>query len=331
MHSLHLWQHAHTFGQDQIKAGERRTQMVIALTTIMMIIEIAGGIAFGSLALLADGLHMGSHAAALGLTVFAYAYARRYASDRRFSFGTGKVNALTGFSSAILLGGFALGMVWESIHRLLSPVEIVYNQAIAVSVVGLAVNAFSAVVLAQRPGEEDHHPHPHLPGHSDHNLKAAYLHVLADALTSVLAVIALSAGKWIGLAWMDPLMGIVGAVLITRWSYGLLRDTSAVLLDKQAPAELEQAVRGAIESEDGNRIADLHLWSIGPQTYAVAMSIVTDQPKSPPHYKSLLPDRVRVAHMTVELHSCGRGQGAPVISLGHNPPTYPSVSASHIA
>jgi cation diffusion facilitator family transporter len=230
-----------------------------------------------------------------------------------------------------LLGGFALAMVWESIHRFMNPVEIVYNEAIAVSVVGLLVNAFSAVILAQPSAEEDHHAHSRSHAHSDHNLRAAYLHVLADALTSVLAIFALSAGKWFGLAWMDPLMGIVGAALITRWSWALLRDTSAVLLDRQAPAELEQAVRHAIEGEAGNRIADLHLWLIGPQTYAVAMSIVTALPKSPPHYKSLLPDQARVGHMTVEIHRCGRGPGESATSLGYPPASDPGLSMSHIS
>jgi cation diffusion facilitator family transporter len=294
---------------------------VIAITALVMIVEVVAGIAFGSLALLADGLHMGSHTAALGLTVLAYVYARKFSSDRRFSFGTGKVNALAGFSSAILLAGFALSMVWESLHRLSNPVEIIYNQAIAVSVFGLMVNAVSAFFLAQRHSETGqlrdetpHQSHDHSHGHdqADHNLRSAYLHVLADALTSVLAIFALSAGKWFGLWWMDPLMGIVGAILITRWSWGLLRDTSAVLLDRQAPLELERSVRAAIEGEDGNRIADLHLWSIGPEIYAAAMSIVTDRPKSPPHYKSLLPATVKLAHVTIEVHPCNQGP----VSLG---------------
>lgn len=303
-HSLHLWQHEHIFGQDQIKTGERRTLLVIAITAAMMVVEIGAGIAFGSMALLADGLHMASHATALGITAFAYLYVRRHAHDRRFSFGTGKINALAGFSSAILLAVFALIMAWESMNRFLNPVEIIFNSAIGVAVVGLAVNVLSIWILGERHDEEEWHCSPYSPDRSDHNLRAAYLHVLADALTSLLAIFALSAGKFLGLVWMDPLMGVVGAILVSRWSWGLLKDTSSVLLDKQALPQLEKSIKEAIEQKDGNRIADLHVSPIGPNIYAAAISIVTDKPKLPEHYKSLLPSNIGLVHATVEVHKC---------------------------
>ncbi len=304
--SLHLWQHDHIFGQDRIKSGERRTLIVIAITATMMVVEIMAGLAFGSMALLADGLHMGSHAVALGITAFAYFYARKHAHDRRFSYGTGKVNALAGFSSAILLAVFALAMVWESVNRFFNPVEIIFNQAIAVAVIGLIVNAASVLILGHNDHEKKAHRHPaeHSHGHSDHNLRAAYLHVLADALTSLLALFALSAGKFLGFVWMDPLMGIVGAVLVSRWSWGLLKDTSNILLDMQASLELQKAVKEAIEQKDGSSIADLHPWSIGPDIYTAAISVVTDKPQSPNYYRNLLPDGIGLAHSTIEVHQC---------------------------
>lgn len=303
--SLHLWEHDHIFGQDLMKSGERRTLIVISITATMMAVEIGAGLAFGSMALLADGLHMGSHAVALGITAFAYYYARKHAYDRRFSYGTGKVNALAGFSSAILLAVFALAMVWESINRFFNPVEIIFNQAIAVAVIGLIVNAVSVLILGHNdPHEKDRHYSQHSPNHSDHNLRAAYLHVLADALTSLLAIFALSAGKFFGFVWMDPLMGIAGAVLVSRWSWGLLKDTSKILLDMQASPVLQKAVKEAIEQKDGNRIADLHVWSIGPDIFSAAISIVTDNPKPPDHYKNLLPDEIGLVHSTVEVNQC---------------------------
>lgn len=308
--SVHLWQHDHAFGQDQVKTGEKRTLWVIAITTIMMVIEIGAGLLYGSMALLADGLHMGSHAAALTITAFAYFYARKHASNRRFSFGTGKVNALAGFSSAVLLAVFALMMAGESIHRFFNPVDIVFNQAILVAIVGLVVNGISVFILGDNHDhhhghahhEHDHHDHHH--GHHDHNLRAAYLHVMADALTSLFAIFALLAGKYFGLLWMDPAMGVVGAILVAKWSWGLLKDTSRVLLDEQAPQNIQKAIRESVEQKDDNLIADLHVWSIGPNIYTAALSIVTDTPQSPNHYKALLPENIGLVHTTVEVHPC---------------------------
>ncbi len=298
--TTHQWQHDHVFGQDQIRPGERRTLLVISITATMMIIEITTGLAYGSMALLADGLHMGSHTAALGITTIAYIYTRRRATDSRFSFGTGKVNAFAGYTSAVLLALFALLMAWESFARFLNPVEIAFNQAIAVAILGLIVNCASMIMLGGHHDHDHHHGH----SHTDHNLRAAYLHVLADALTSLLAIFALLAGKYLGLSWMDPAMGIVGAILVARWSVGLIRDTSGILLDHQAPAAMQEKARAAIEAADDNRIADLHIWSIGPNIYSATFSIVSDSPKPPDHYKNLIPNDLGIVHSVVEVHQC---------------------------
>ncbi len=296
--------HSHTFDQDRKRPGENRTLVVIAITTVMMVVEIATGVLFGSMALLADGLHMASHAAALSITAFAYVYARRHANDRRFSFGTGKVNALGGFCGAVLLAVFAVMMAVESVVRLINPVAIAFNQAIAVAVVGLAVNGLSMLILNHKDGRahgnggmHTHHGHGH-----DHNLSAAYLHVLADALTSLLAIFALLAAKYFGLVWMDPLMGIVGAVMVSRWSIGLLRSTSHVLLDWQAPAHIRQAIIGAMEQRAGVAVVDLHLWAVGPGIYALIVSLATDHPEPPAYFKRLVPDNPKLVHITVEVN-----------------------------
>jgi cation diffusion facilitator family transporter len=297
------WQHDHIFGQDKVRPGERRTLWVIFIAATMMVVEITTGIAYGSMALLADGLHMASHTAALGITTIAYVYTRRCATDSRFCFGTGKVNAFAGYTSAVLLALFALLMAWESVNRLFNPVEIAFNNAIIVAVLGLIVNGASMFILG------DHHDHHHADQHHlshahDHNLRAAYLHVLADALTSLLAIFALLAGKFMGLNWMDPVMGIVGAILVARWSLGLIRDTSGIMLDHQAPAAMLEQTRVAIEDVDDNRIADLHIWSIGPGIYSATLVVVSDTPKPPEYYKSLIPKGLGIVHTIVEVHRC---------------------------
>ena len=300
--------HSHSFGQDRKRPGESRTIIVIAMTAVMMVVEIAAGIMFGSMALLADGLHMASHAATLSINAFAYVYARRHAHDTQFSFGTGKVNALGGYSGAVLLAVFALMMAVESVARLINPVSIAFNQAIFVAVVGLAVNGLSMVILNHRDDphhdreQTDPHHHHHSHRHPDHNLRSAYLHVLADALTSFLAIFALLAGKLFGLNWMDPTMGIVGAVLVARWSIELLRSTSHVLLDRQAPAYLRQKVVDGIEKNDDNRVVDLHLWAVGPDIRAAIVVVTTRVPKPPDHYKQLIPANLNLVHVTVEVN-----------------------------
>lgn len=306
-HDLSAWQHDHVFDQDKQRAGERRTLWVVLLTAVMMVVEIVAGAAYGSMALLADGLHMASHAAALSIAVLAYVMARRLATDRRFTFGVGKINSLAGFASAVLLLGFALVMVTESIDRLMKPVAIGFDQALLVAVVGLVVNGFSAWLLMSTPHEHDHH-HDHGPKHvhHDHNLRAAYLHVLADALTSLLAIAALLAAKYWGANWLDPVMGIVGAVLVARWSFGLIRGSSRVLLDWQADDDTVAALRSSIEEGSTDRVTDLHAWCIGHGIFSVQMTIVSDRPKSPYEYKALLRTDVNVVHSTVEVHQCDK-------------------------
>lgn len=297
---LDPWRHEHVFGQDRQQGGERRTFMVVILTAVMMVIEITTGIVTGSMALLADGLHMASHTTALGIAVFAYVIARRLAADRRFSFGVGKINSLAGFASAVLLLGFALVMATESIDRLIHPVGIAFDQALIVAVVGLAVNGLSAWLLVSAPhdhGHDDDHEH-----HHDHNLRGAYLHVLADALTSILAIVALLAGKLWGANWLDPAMGIVGALLVGHWSIGLIRQSSRVLLDWQANVEAVEALRTAIESGSSDRVTDLHLWSIGHGLFSAQLIVVSGNPDSPAQYKSRVPVELRVVHLNVEVH-----------------------------
>ena len=304
-HNLHLWEHSHRFNIEDDHA-ERNTRRVILLTLVMMIIEITAGYIFGSMALLADGWHMGTHAAALGITAFAYYYARKHSDNPSYSFGTGKVGVLGGFGSAVVLAVIALLMGVESIQRLVSPVNIRFNEAIAVAVVGLAVNLISAYLLRGR----HHHSHQHGSGH-DHNLRAAYLHVLADALTSLLAIVALITGKAFGWVWMDPIMGIVGALIISRWSYGLLIDTGKVLLDRDVNAEAVEEIRSIVESDSDNRVADLHVWRVGSHHLAAIISIVTHFPKPPDHYKKLLADHHEMAHITVEVNPC---EGNPCLN-----------------
>jgi cation diffusion facilitator family transporter len=318
--SIERWLHDHTFGQHKRKSGERRTLVVIAITAAMMTVEIAAGIVFGSMALLADGLHMGSHALALAISAFAYYFTRRHARDPRFNFGTGKVNSLAAFASAVLLVVFALVMAWESVRRFVSPVEIEFDQAILVAVLGLIVNGACLVVLGGHGRRHKQHSHglehgtahtheaPHATHHDmrhrDHTLWSAYLHVLADALTSFLAIFALLAGKYFGQTWLDPFMGVVGAALIVRWSWGLIGSSGHVLLDMQAPDALRGAIREAIENEGDNRISDLHVWAVGPGIYAAEIALVTSSPGEADHYWRLLPEELNLVHMTVEVHAC---------------------------
>ena len=324
--TLAAWQHRHDFAVIE-EQGERRTAQVLAITALTMIVEIIAGLSFGSMALLADGWHMGTHVAAFMITIFAYRYARRHQHNPLFSFGTGKVSVLGGFASAIALAVVALVMAVESLERLLHPQAIHFNQAIIVATIGLAVNIFCAFLLQGDHGHSHGHSHNHDPDHAhpddqedahgnhdhndhaddhhqDHNLRAAYLHVLADALTSLLAIIALSAGKMFGWHWLDPIMGIVGALVITRWSYGLLRETSPIHLDGNSTEAIQQAILTRIEAQADNRIADLHVWKVGPGCYAVIIALVTHFPQEIGTYRALLADMPTLAHVTFEVHHC---------------------------
>ena len=298
-----IWNHEHSFGQDKKQSSETRTIIVILITASMMCIEIVAGLAYGSMALLADGLHMASHTAALSISAYAYYFARKRAHDRSFSFGTGKVNSLGGYTGAILLLIFALMMVYESIHRLLKPEDILYNQAILVAVIGLIVNGASMLILGH---DEHHHGHDHH-GH-DHNLRAAYLHVLADTLTSFLAIIALLAAKFYAWNWMDPIMGIIGAILITKWSIGLLKQSGNVLLDRQAPDHLVKSVEKVIKSMPSKpEIVDLHIWLIGPNIFSAAITVLANEEKCIGCLiKSEIKNISAIVHTTIEVHQCSR-------------------------
>jgi len=301
IHSLDKWQHGHRFNTDD-SHGEQNTKRVILLTLFMMVIEVSAGYIYGSMALLADGWHMGTHAAALGITLLAYYYARRHSDNPEYSFGTGKVGVLGGFASAVVLAVIALLMGGESIKRLISPLPIHFNEAIVVAFMGLIVNVVSAFLLqGKHPHGHEHETHKI---HHDHNLRAAYLHVIADALTSLLAIIALVTGKAFGWIWMDPIMGIVGALIITRWSYGLLVDTGKVLLDRNVNQKAISEIKAIIESDSDNRISDIHVWRVGPHHLSAIISIVTHFPNSPEYYKNLLSGYDEISHVTVEVNKC---------------------------
>jgi len=304
-HSLDPGTHEHVFLGQHHSRNERRTWIVVAVTAVMMAGEIVGGSIFGSMALLADGWHMATHAAALGIAALAYLYARQQARNPRFAFGTGKFGDLAAFSSAIILALIAVQIAFESGVRLIHPVPIAYGEAIAIAVLGLGVNLASAWLLRDDTHEHGHHGHGHSHGHHhrDNNLRAAYIHVLADAATSVLAIAALLLAMVSQWTWADPVVGIVGCLVIGSWAYGMIRDSGAVLLDVKPDTAVESAIRQRLET-DGDRITDLHLWQVGPGHRAVVVSIVSDHPLAPAAYKSRLKDIPRLSHVTVEVEAC---------------------------
>ena len=306
-HSIQTWQHEHVFLGEKHDRNERRTWFVVALTAVMMVGEIIGGTIYGSMALVADGWHMSTHAGALAIAALAYRFARSHAHDPRFSFGTGKLGELAGYSSAIILALVALFIGYESVLRILNPIPISFDQATLIAVLGLGVNLLSAWLLrddhAHHHDDDDEHDHQHNDHASDHNLRAAYLHVIADAMTSVLAIAGLLAGRFYGWVWMDPLMGIVGAAVIGVWSWGLIRSSGAVLLDTVPNPKLMDSIRNQIEIE-GDRLTDLHLWLVGPGHTAVIAVVVSDRPQPPAVYKARLNGLVGVSHVTVEVHAC---------------------------
>jgi len=302
MHNMHNkshieWDHSHDFGVDN-KQNKSKVKIVFWLTTVIMIVEIAAGTWSGSMALLADGWHMGTHSAAFLITIFAYAYAKKHANNKDFSFGTGKVNYLGGFASAVALAIVALMMALESIDRLIEPQTIYFNEAIAVAVIGLIVNIASVFVLHDDHHHEGHDHHHH----HDHNLKAAYFHVLADTLTSLLAIVALLAGKYFGWIWMDAVMGIVGAIVISRWSYGLIKESSHVLLDKSANTLTLTKAIDAVTVENGTIIRDIHIWKIAPGHQAIILSIAAKIPLEASHYKKLIQQKLPgLSHISIEV------------------------------
>jgi cation diffusion facilitator family transporter len=307
-HSLERWHHAHIFLGEKHDRHERRTWFVVALTAATMVAELVGGTLFGSMAVVADGAHMSTHVAALAIAALAYRFARRHAADARFSFGTGKLGELAAFASALILLLVALIIAYESVNRFFHPVAIQYYEAIAVACIGLTVNLISAWLLS----DEDHHhghaddddddDHHHHHSH-DHNIRAAYIHVLADAVTSVLAIAGLLMGRFYGLVWMDALVGIVGAGVIISWGLGLMRSSGAVLLDIVPSRGLADRVRGRLEV-GGDRVADLHLWQLGPGHAGVIASVVTEHPQPPQNYKSRLAGIGGLSHVTIEVHPC---------------------------
>ncbi len=296
------WDHSHNFGIDSEK-NTSKVKIVFWLTTVIMILEIGAGTWSGSMALLADGWHMGTHSAAFLITIFAYSYAKKHSNNKSFSFGTGKVNYLGGFASAIALAIVAIMMVLESMQRLVEPHNIQFNEAIIVAFIGLVVNVISAFIL-----KDDHHHHHHHNEessnnhhHHDHNMKAAYLHVLADTLTSVLAIIALLVGKYMGLIWLDPMMGIVGAVVIFHWSFGLIKESSAVLLDKSVDISMLNKISLAMK-EKNSVIKDIHVWKIANSHQAAILSVSSHEPLDSDEYKEILKTFLpQLSHISIEI------------------------------
>jgi cation diffusion facilitator family transporter len=315
-HDLSPWTHHHVFDEGNPLA-ERGTRLVMWITAAMMVVEIVTGWWFNSMALLADGLHMSSHALAIGLSAFAYGAARRYASDARFAFGTWKIEVLAGFASAIFLLGVAALMVVASVEHLLRPAPIQYSEAIVIATLGLAVNIVCALILgkAHHHGHEHEHEQEAVQQHHDHrkhqdlNLKSAYVHVIADAATSVLAITALSGGMLFGWSWLDPTMGLVGAGVVSAWAFGLLKQTSRVLLDREMDNPVVDEIREAVESPSSTgetRIADLHVWRVGKSSFACALTVVThDSTLTPGRLRQQLAAHHEVAHATIEVQQCG--------------------------
>ena len=347
-HDLDLFRHSHAFGDAGEASRGRALMAVTVVTLITMVAELAAGWWSGSLALTADGWHMGTHAAALGGAVLAMRWSRRARAHEDFAFGGWKIEVLTAYTSALLLAAVAIALAVESVHKLIAPQAVAYAEAMVVAVLGLLVNLASVALLA-RAGADHHghgpgHAHDHSPGHAhghahshaddqphppagdhahapaarpahqaDHNFRAAYIHVLADAFTSVLAIAALAAGLWLGWRWLDPVVALVGAAVIGQWSWGLLRSTSMALVDATGDAPLRQAVRAAIESDGDAKLADLHVWQVGAQAWSAVLSVVADHPASPAAYRERLAPLRQLRHVTVEVHRCA-GPARPGLS-----------------
>src|SRR3954464_918389 len=316
-HSIESHRHSHIFLGSAHERNERRTWIVIAICAVMMVAEVAGGLWFGSVALVADGLHMSTHAGALLIAALAYTYSRRYATDRRLTFGTGKLGDLAAFASAIVLAMVALLIGYESLDRMIDPVPIAFDQAIAIAVLGLAVNVLSAFLLRDDHGHShghvhdardahDDHGHHHAHDHSvhrDHNLRAAFVHVVADAAVSVLVIVGLVLARQFGWLWMDPMMGLIATVVILSWSWTLIRAAGAILLDVSPDPALSSSIAARLE-QSGDKISDLHLWRVGPGHLAAVISLVSDHPNSPGFYKDKLAGLPGLSHVTIEVERC---------------------------
>jgi cation diffusion facilitator family transporter len=300
-----LFRHRHNFVPD-FSGAERRTRIVIGITAVMMVLEITVGLVSHSMALLADGWHMSTHVIAFLITAMAYYLSRKHSSNAQFTFGTGKIGVLGGFSSAVVLAMIALLMAGESAYRLFVPLTIHFNEAIGIASLGLLVNLSCALLLK----DDSHHRHHDGQSHTDDhrhdlNLRAAYVHVLADAFTSVLAIIALTGGKFAGWSWLDPIMGIVGSGVVFSWAYALMRDTSGILLDRTPPSsDLPDQIRRAVESDGDSLITDLHVWQVGTGKFAAIVSIVAHEPRSSDEYRELLREHEELVHLTIETQHC---------------------------
>jgi cation diffusion facilitator family transporter len=328
IHNLSAWQHNHVYDPGNL-TGERRTWIVVGITAVTMVAEIVAGALTGSMALLADGWHMATHVVALSIAGVAYLLARRWARDERFAFGTWKIEVLGAFSSALLLGVVGIAVVFESVQRLMEPAPINFVPALVVAFIGLTVNLASAWVLAGAHGDahghdpHDHHDHGHghdhdhdhdhdhehehhheHRAHHDLNLRSAYVHILADAFTSVLAIVALSAGLWAGITWLDPVMGLVGAGVILWWSKGLLAESARILLDREMDAPVVREIRAAIQIDGDAEIADLHVWRVGRASHAAVVTVVAHMPLTPAAYRERLRGIATLRHVSVEVNHC---------------------------
>jgi cation diffusion facilitator family transporter len=306
MHTTDIsaWKHEHNF-TDDTSSAEKRTRRVVVLTGAMMLIEIVAGYFFHSMALMADGWHMGTHVAAFALAAVAYSYGRRHAKDARFTFGTGKVGVLGAFTSAIVLSIIALLIAADSIHRLLVPQTIHFREAIIIAVVGLFVNLLSAFMLKDHHHHGHDHSHGHSHDHHDLNLKAAYIHVLADTFTALGAVLALTTGYFLGWVWLDPAMGLVGTIVILSWAWTLLRDSGSILLDRvPASSDLPVVIREGIELDGDSKITDLHIWQVGAGKFAAIIGVVAHHPRTPDEYRAALKIHEELVHITLEVHTC---------------------------
>jgi cation diffusion facilitator family transporter len=298
--SIEGWKHEHVFLGRRHDRHERRTMCVVALTAARMVTEIVGGTLFGSMALVADGWHMSTHAAALAIAALAYRFARLHAGSARFAFGTGKLGELAAFASAIILAMIALFIGYESVVRLYQPIRIHFAEALPIAGLGLLVNLASAWLLRDDHAHDDEDDDTH---HHDTNIRAAYVHVMADALTSVLAIVALAAGRFLGIVWLDPMMGLIGAAVILSWSWTLVRKAGAVLVDAAPVARLIEDVRAHLEI-GSDRVSDLHVWRLGPGHLGVIAAIVSDRPLPPDVYKRRLAGFPSLAHLTIEVNAC---------------------------